>query len=105
MAGVETEADRQAGKVARQIADGLQLFEAAAERRAAAGGVFEKHRQLKRAQTRGGIAQAKSHGGDAFLYGLAAITAGMHYQILGADSHGALDLSAKAVNGLGANHR
>ena len=103
VAGVEAEADGEFGERAGEIADGPELFKAAAELTAGAGGVFEEDGETGGGEAAGGVAEAEGKGGDALLDGLAAVAAGVDNQVLGADGGGALDLGAEAGDGAGAD--
>ena len=105
VAGVEAVADREIGQVARQIADGLQFFEAAAEVASRADRVLDQHGEMRRVNAVRGVAQAEHERGDPFFDGVAAIAAGMQHQVLRADRRGALQFAAKALDRLAADRR
>lgn len=103
MAGVEAEAGGDVDEVVGELAEGLELFEFAAEVGAGAGGVFEKDGEVARAEAVDGVAEGEDDGGDALFDGLVAIAAGVDDEVFGADGGGAFDFGAEAGDGFGAD--
>jgi len=105
VAGVKAKADGKAGDFACQAADVPQFFEAAADVASRAGGVFEQHSELRRKEAGSGLAQTIHEGDDTFVYGSAAVTAGVEDQVLSADGGGALQFASKRFDGFGVDFR
>ena len=103
MAGVEAEAYGDVGKIRSELAQRLQLFEARAEVRAGARGIFEKNREAARGETVRGVAEAENESRDTFFHGLVPIAAGVHYEIFGVDRDRTLDFTPETGDGFGAD--
>ena len=100
MAGIEAVADGEAGEAARKFTDGLELFEAAADVGAGAGGIFQEQGDATDVQAVDGFAEGQGEGCDAFVDGSAAMVAGMEDEVVGADEGGAFEFAAKGGNRL-----
>jgi len=102
MASVETIADRQARERHRQIADGAQFLETAAEGASATRGIFEQHRH-RSSETAGSLAQPVGTCRYGVIHGLPTITAGMDDEIFRADNRRAIQLPTKRGDGFRSN--
>jgi hypothetical protein len=107
---IETVADGNVEIRLREMANGVELIETAAELRAGPGGIFEQNREFG-ISDQGRIHSApgeRERFGDvqhALLDRKTAIVAGMRNQVIGADDERALDFAAEGVDGFFADDR
>ena len=103
--GIEAVTDGEIGELGGEIADGAEFLEFAAQMAAGAGCVFQQDGQLVGRQAVGGVVESEGEGGDAFLHGVAAVTAWVDHQIFSADGDGALQFAAEGIDGFRPDYR
>jgi len=105
VAGIETIRDGQIGFAGGEIANEAQLFEALADARATAHGVFEQHSEARSAEAGRGCREPESEGREPVFKRLVFVIARMQYEVFGANGFGAVEFAAKRRDRLRADFR
>ena len=98
MAGIEAIADRDLAFARREIADGSQFFEPAADLRSGPDSVFEQHRETVETKAEFSLRHSENERGHPFFARRTFVVARMDDEILGADRVGALEFAAEGVD-------